>query len=82
MEKLLDLYQKTISFVSAEFNLDIIWEDAIYMEIDRYNSIDEICPYSERTGHLYNNDLDTELMVHLQKYLTHIPFGQEMGSWK
>ena len=25
--------------------------------MDRYNNIDEIYPYSERTGHLYNNDL-------------------------
>ena len=39
------------------YNLDINGEDALYMEIDRYNSIDEIYPYSERTGHLYNNDL-------------------------
>lgn len=43
--------------VSAINNLDIQGEDAIYVEIDRYNNIDEIYPYSERTGHLYNNDL-------------------------
>ena len=43
--------------VSATNNLDIAGEDAIYIEVDRYNNIDEIYPYSERTGHLYNNDL-------------------------
>ena len=43
--------------VSAINNLDIQGEDAIYIEVDRYNNIDEIYPYSERTGHLYNNDL-------------------------
>ena len=43
--------------VSATNNLDINGEDAIYIEVDRYNNIDEIYPYSERTGHLYNNDL-------------------------
>ena len=43
--------------VSAIYNLDIQGEDAIYIEVDRYNNIDEIYPYSERTGHLYNNDL-------------------------
>ena len=43
--------------MSATNNLDIAGEDAIYIEVDRYNNIDEIYPYSERTGHLYNNDL-------------------------
>jgi len=70
-----------VSFVSAEYNLDINGEDAIYMEIDRYNSIDEIYPYSERTGHLYNNDLGHRVNGSFAKIpLTHVPFGQEMGS--
>ena len=46
-----------VRHVSATNNLDIAGEDAIYIEVDRYNNIDEIYPYSERTGHLYNNDL-------------------------
>ena len=46
-----------VNSVSAINNLDINGEDAIYIELDRYNNIDEIYPYSERTGHLYNNDL-------------------------
>ena len=51
------------------------------MEIDRYNIIDEIYPYSERTGHLYNNDLGHRVNGSFAKIpLTHIPFGQEMGS--
>ena len=51
------------------------------MEIDRYNSIDEIYPYSERTGHLYNNDLGHRVNGSFAKIpLTHVPFGQEMGS--
>ena len=70
-----------VSFVGAEFNLDINGEDALYMEIDRYNSIDEIYPYSERTGHLYNNDLGHRVNGSFAKIpLTHVPFGQEMGS--
>jgi len=28
----------------------------IYMEVDRYNSMDEIAPYSENTSGLFNND--------------------------
>ena len=70
-----------VSWLSSDFNLDINGEDAIYMEIDRYNSIDEIYPYSERTGHLYNNDLGHRVNGSFAKIpLTHLPFGQEMGS--
>ena len=36
--------------------LNILGEDQIYMELDRYNSIDEIAPYSQRTNHSFNND--------------------------
>ena len=46
-----------VCYVEAPCNLDSQGEEAIYMEVDKYNSIDEIYPYSERTGHLYNNDL-------------------------
>lgn len=37
-------------------NIDIMGDDVIYMEIDRYNSMDEIAPYSENTSNIYNND--------------------------
>jgi len=37
-------------------NLDIFGEEAIYMEVDKYNSIDELEPYSQNTMGLYNND--------------------------
>ena len=70
-----------VASVEASYNLDINGEDALYMEIDRYNSIDEIYPYSERTGHLYNNDLGHRVNGSFAKIpLTHVPFGQEMGS--
>jgi len=70
-----------VAWADAEFNLDVNGEDALYMEIDRYNSIDEIYPYSERTGHLYNNDLGHRVNGSFAKIpLTHVPFGQEMGS--
>ena len=75
------LPRKLVSWIEAVFNLDINGEDALYMEIDRYNSIDEIYPYSERTGHLYNNDLGHRVNGSFAKIpLTHVPFGQEMGS--
>ena len=37
-------------------NLDIMGEDYIYMELDKYNSMDEIEPYSENTAGWFNND--------------------------
>lgn len=37
-------------------NLDIMGNDYVYMEVIKYNSMDEIEPYSENTGGLYNND--------------------------
>ncbi|MHA2341053.1 MAG: hypothetical protein ACXADW_04220 [Candidatus Hodarchaeales archaeon] len=37
-------------------NLDIMGEDYIYMELDKYNSMDEIEPYSENTTGWFNND--------------------------
>jgi len=75
------IIKNLVAWVGANFNLDINGEDAIYMEIDRYNSIDEIYPYSERTGHLYNNDLGYRVNGSFAKIpLTHTPFGQEMGS--
>ena len=37
-------------------NLDIMGDDYIYMEVTKYNSMDEIEPYSENTGGWFNND--------------------------
>ena len=77
----LSILNKKVADISGIYNLDINGEDALYMEIDRYNSIDEIYPYSERTGHLYNNDLGHRTNGSFAKIpLTHLPFGQEMGS--
>ena len=37
-------------------NLDIMGEDYIYMELAKWNSMDEIEPYSERSNACFNND--------------------------
>lgn len=37
-------------------NIDIMGDDVIYMELEKYNSMDEIAPYSENTSNIYNND--------------------------
>ena len=67
--------------LEAPCNLDVFGEDAIYMEMDRFNTIDEIYPYSERTGHLYNNDLGHRVNGSFAKIpITSTPFVKETGS--
>ena len=46
---------------NAVCNLDIMGEDVIYMEIDKYNSMDEIEPYSENTSNAYRNDYNGKI---------------------
>ena len=43
-------------YVTAPATLNVLGESAIYMELDKYNSMDEIKPYSISTNNLYNND--------------------------
>ena len=37
-------------------NINILGENVMYMEVDKYNTIDEIAPYSENTSASINND--------------------------
>ena len=39
-------------------NLDIMGDDYIYMQVEKYDSMDEIEPYSENTGGWFNNICD------------------------
>lgn len=62
-------------------NLDIYGEDAIYMEIDRYNSLDEIEPYSENTSGWFNNDYNGKVNSAFAKIpITCTPFSQVFDS--
>lgn len=45
-----------VDISNSKCNLDIMGEDWIYMEVDKYNTMDEIEPYSENTVAFYNND--------------------------
>ena len=51
-----DNLSNTIKYVQSENCADIFCSDSIYVELDKYNSIDEITPYSESTNNMYNND--------------------------
>ena len=43
-------------------------DDAIYMEIDKYNSMDEIAPYSENTSNAYEMITMEKSIVFLLEY--------------
>jgi plasmid maintenance system killer protein len=43
-------------YISSPNTISIFGDSAVYMEFDKYNTIDEIKPYVERTNNLYNND--------------------------
>ena len=75
------IIKNLVSVVDAEYNLNIHGEDALYMEVEKYNNIDEMYPYSQRTNNLYNNDLAHRANGSFARIpLTHLPFGQELGS--
>ena len=48
--------QQVAYFVKSPFTFNNFGESAIYMELDKYNSIDELKPYSQATNNTYNND--------------------------
>jgi hypothetical protein len=76
-----NIIKNLVSFVDAEYNLNIHGEDALYMEVEKYNNIDEMYPYSKKTSNLYNNDLAHRANGSFARIpLTHLPFGQELGS--
>ena len=62
-------------------NLDIMGDDYIYMQIEKYNSMDEVEPYSENTGGLYNNDYGGKVNGAFAKIpVKCLPFAQVFDS--
>jgi len=49
-------YTQTQDTIEAPYFPKLDGEQVIYMEVDKYNSYDELYPYSESTSSLYNND--------------------------
>jgi len=43
-------------YVAGPQTVSIFGDSAIYMEFDKFNSMDELKPYVEKTNHTYNND--------------------------
>jgi hypothetical protein len=46
----------TAYYISAPFTTNLVGETAIYMEIDKYNNMDELTPYPQNTNNTYFND--------------------------
>jgi hypothetical protein len=61
--------------------LDIFGENSMYMELEKYNSIDEIEPYSENTISAYYNDYHGNVNSAFAKIpLQQFPFSQVYDS--
>ena len=43
-------------YVASPYTTSLYGDDVIYMEFDKFNTMDELKPYSERTNNTYNND--------------------------
>lgn len=51
-----DSSYNTVKYLESHDFIDINIPDCVYMELDKYNSIDELYPYSDSTSSTYNND--------------------------
>ncbi len=74
-------FNRTISILSSPNNVNLMGEDCIYMEMEKFNNINEIYPFSERTNTMYNCDYghksDSAFAI---IPLTQTPFGTELGN--
>ena len=62
-------------------NLDIMGDDYIYMQVEKYNSMDEIEPYSENTGGWFNNDYAGKVKCAFAKIPVRcLPYSQMFDS--
>lgn len=70
-----------VFYVEAPLVYKILGENTIYMELDKYNSMDELVPYSESTNTTYNNDYNGTVNAAFAKIpVTIIPYGQVFDS--
>ena len=71
----------TVSILSSPNNVNLMGEDCIYMEVEKYNTIHEIYPFSERTNTMYNCDYGHKSAAAFAIIpLTQTPFGTELGN--
>ena len=74
-------FNKTVSILTSPNNVNLMGEDCIYMELEKYNNINEIYPFSERSNTLYNCDFGSKSDSAFAIIpLTQTPFGTELGN--
>ena len=72
-----DNLSNTIKYAQSENCAEIFCADSIYVELDKYNSIDEITPYSDSTSNMYNNDYSGKIESAFAKIpVSDTPFTQ------
>ena len=68
-------------YLAAPFTVSMFGDSAIYMEVDKYNTIDELKPYSRATTQTYNNDFNGIVNAAFAKIpLTAVPNSQIFNS--
>ena len=68
-------------YVSSPNTICLLGPSDIYMELDKYNSYDELMPYSERTSNMYNNDYNGRVDSAFAKIpITTVPHGETWES--
>ena len=72
---------RIVSILNSPNNVNLMGEDCIYMELEKYNNINEIYPFSERSNTLYNCDFGSKSDSAFAIIpLTQTPFGSELGN--
>ena len=70
-----------VFYTKAPYTVKILGEKCIYMEVDKYNSYDELYPYSEETSSFYNNDYGGKVKSAFAKIpITTLPLGEVFDS--
>lgn len=70
-----------VHYIEAPLVYKLLGENTIYVELDKYNSIDELVPYSDSTNSTYNNDYNGSVNAAFAKIpVTIVPYGQVFDS--
>ena len=71
----------TVYYTQAPLVFKLLGETTVYMEIDRYNNIDELVPFSESTNSMYNNDYNGAVNSAFAKIPVKVaPYGETFDS--
>jgi hypothetical protein len=69
--------------IEADTDINLFGDDAFYIEFDRYNTIDELDPFTTNTNSSYNNSQSFKQNGSFAKIpVPHIPFGKEASLRK